>query len=549
MEVDEPTTAGTFHREKRGFNRKHFGDSDDNDEDSSGDEFSSEELMNAGTRLPKIIDDNERVKTEDSEEEDDDDLDVNDEKDDEEEEDEKKDGQGTKGEEKDEGNNKKGAKSRLKQQFDADLDQTNEHYNALKEQMETQSKLNKSVFEHLNETERGELEGFRPGLYVRIEIDDVPSAFVDCFNPNFPYIVGGLLPGEQNNGYVQVRIKKHRWYERLLKSRDPLIISCGWRRFQTMVVYSVQDHNHRQRFIKYTPKEAFCHGIFWAPFVTQNTGFLGLQSVDEEMKSFRVAATGVVLGMDKSTNVVKKLKLIGQPLEIFKKTAFIKGMFNSALEVARFHGAAIRTVSGIRGLVKKAIREPDGAFRASFEDKIRPNDVIFLRAWVDVPVPQFFVPMTDKLLSSAEKWLGMKTVGRLRHEMGLKPEQKPDSGYHRQLKHELTEKPFVSAELAIPKKLQRDLPYKFKPKMEKLTARRKGRGDDTRSALVQKHTAIILEPEESRMHAMMKMLRTVKEDKREKDKVINQQRLHKHKKELAEIDARRTKKMKETKKA
>jgi len=52
---------------------------------------------------------------------------------------------------------------------------------------------------------------------------------------------------------------------------------------------------------------------------------------------------------------VKKLKLTGEPYKIFKNTAFIKNMFNSALEVSKFEGASIKTVSGIRGQVKKAI--------------------------------------------------------------------------------------------------------------------------------------------------------------------------------------------------
>ena len=36
--------------------------------------------------------------------------------------------------------------------------------------------------------------------------------------------------------------------------------------------------------------------------------------------------------------VVKKLKLVGHPYKIFKNTAFVKDMFNTDMEVAKFEG-------------------------------------------------------------------------------------------------------------------------------------------------------------------------------------------------------------------
>lgn len=98
--------------------------------------------------------------------------------------------------------------------------------------------------------------------------------------------------------------------------------------------------------------------------------FFSLASVLVFQPDFRIAATGSVVELDKSTKIMKKLKLIGTPFKIYRKTAFIRDMFSSTLEVAKFEGAKLRTVSGIRGQIKKAVSKPEGAFRATFEDKI-----------------------------------------------------------------------------------------------------------------------------------------------------------------------------------
>ncbi|KAK9873822.1 hypothetical protein WA026_002180 [Henosepilachna vigintioctopunctata] len=434
-------------------------------------------------------------------------------------------------------------KRKLKEKFDAEYDngEKNSYYDELKLTAEKQSQLNKSCFENMPDEIRTDIEGFRPGMYVRMEFKDVPSELINNFDPTYPIVIGSLNIGEENIGYVNVKIKKHRWYSKILKTCDPLILSLGWRRFQTIPMFSKLEDDLKFRYLKYTPQHLGCNAHFWGPITPQGTGFVALQSVDsnpeiQNKQGFRIAATGVVQELDKSTQIMKKLKLIGYPLKIYKKTAFIKDMFNSSLEVAKFEGARIKTVSGIRGQIKKAITKPEGCFRATFEDKIKLSDIVFCRTWYKVDVPEFYNPVTNLLLPLGEKdaWQGAKTTGEIKRDKNIRTVVNSDHLYEPIVREE---KPF--APLVIPRKLQASLPYKDKPKHGiKLSEKKKATP----------RIAVVREPDEQKISNMMKMIKTIHRHKQEKDEQDNQKRREKFKLMKAAQTASKDKNIKSRKK-
>ncbi|XP_022906506.2 ribosome biogenesis protein BMS1 homolog [Onthophagus taurus] len=433
-------------------------------------------------------------------------------------------------------------KLKLKEKFNSEYDNTdNNYYDELKLSAEKQAELNKSVFENLDDDLRVQIEGFRPGMYVRIELERVPSEFITNFDPTYPVIVGALNMGEENIGFVNVKLKKHRWYKKILKANDPVIVSLGWRRFQTLPLYSKLEDNLRLRYLKYTPQHLACNAHFWGPITPQGTGFLALQSCVAnpevvKQQGFRIAATGAVQELDKSVQIMKKLQLVGKPLKIHKNTAFITGMFNSALEVAKFEGAKIKTVSGIRGQIKKAENKPEGCFRATFEDKILISDLVLCRTWYKVQVEKFYSPLTSLLLPPDKKnaWKGVRTVGELKRAKGIKSDVNPDSLYT-----EIQREPKVFKPLVIPKKLQQSLPYKDKPKHDvKLGEKKKAF----------KRVAVVKEPHEEKVSNMLKMIRTAYEHKQERLKKETKERLEKHRKTIEALESKKQKKMQQKKK-
>lgn len=171
--------------------------------------------------------------------------------------------------------------------------------------------------------------------------------------------------------------------------------------------------------------------------------------------------------------------------------------------------------------------------RATFEDRILMSDIVFVRTWYQVGIPKFYNPVLSLLSQQKDVWNGMRTVGQIRFETGAAKKLSKDSIYRpiaRETRH--------FNPLRVPASLQRQLPFKSKPKLKE---KRKGK------SLAAKR-AVVLEPEEKRVVTLMQQLATIHRDKAKRRRAKQEEKLKAHLKEKAKLEERQLKKSRELKK-
>jgi len=109
-----------------------------------------------------------------------------------------------------------------------------------------------------------------------------------------------------------------------------------------------------------------------------------IRNVRYQGGSFSFLFFGEIFFIKNIFKMFKKLKLKGSLVQKYKKTAFIKGMFNNSME-------AIKTLNGIKGIIKN-IKSNDskGLFRAIFEKNIKNENFVSITTFLEVRIGKNF---------------------------------------------------------------------------------------------------------------------------------------------------------------
>ncbi|KAF9762612.1 Ribosome biogenesis protein bms1 [Nosema granulosis] len=323
-----------------------------------------------------------------------------------------------------------------------------------------------------------------PGDYVKVKLNEKI-----CENVNFSKIIilGVLNVSETTETVLQGKVKKNKWHKKLLKTNEAYIFSLGWRRFQSIPVFSSKTPENN-RMLKYSFQHGFCAINFFGSVVPPGTNF----SIYSEKGDFRILAQGNIMDVTGEHKLVKKLKLMGYPKTITGNTVTVKSMFTSDLEVLKFKYARLKTASGLKGTVKNPIGKK-GDFRASFEGEMLMSDIIVLKCYVDFPIYKHTIPVNNLY----GEWQGLRSLKEIREELGIKFEDVHTEEVSSYSECEMVE---GEDEFKLPSDVERELPL-----------------DKREVKIIDETIKLPVAPENKKKYEEMKKIESMRADKDKKD--------------------------------
>ncbi|XP_037935947.1 pre-rRNA-processing protein TSR1 homolog [Teleopsis dalmanni] len=227
-------------------------------------------------------------------------------------------------------------------------------------------------------TEAKEIDGVLPGWYITIHIINVPAtkwfAYKSAQLTN-NVIVYGMLPHEHQMSIMNVVLKRLPDSEVPIKSKERIIIQCGYRRFVVNPIYSQHTNGDKHKFERYfRPHETVC-ATFFAPIQFPPVPVLAFKENPDT--TLALVARGCVINCNPDRIILKRVVLSGHPMRINRKSATIRYMFFNKEDVEYFKPVKLRTKCGRLGHIKESLGT-HGHMKCYFDGQLRSQDTVFM---------------------------------------------------------------------------------------------------------------------------------------------------------------------------
>ncbi|CAG8815329.1 38627_t:CDS:10 [Gigaspora margarita] len=221
------------------------------------------------------------------------------------------------------------------------------------------------------------------GAYITLHIANVPKEVAESYSPSRPFIVFGLFEYEHKTSVLNFFITRNGEYEEPIKSKDPLIMHCGFRRYLVRPLYSQntlggKGTNNVHKYEKFiNPGRSYIATIY-GPI---NFGNLPVTFYKDTGDNAPIlVANGFFLNADPKRIIAKRIILTGYPFKINKKSAVVRYMFFNPADVLWFKPVQLTTKYGRTGHIKESLGT-HGYMKCIFDSPIKQQDTVMMNLY------------------------------------------------------------------------------------------------------------------------------------------------------------------------
>ncbi|XP_023307785.2 pre-rRNA-processing protein TSR1 homolog [Lucilia cuprina] len=226
--------------------------------------------------------------------------------------------------------------------------------------------------------EAKEIDGAVPGWYITIHVANVPASKWTAFKSaqqTDNVIVYGILPHEHQMSVMNVVLKRMPDSEMPIKSKERLIIQCGYRRFVVNPIFSQHTNGDKHKFERYFRPHTTVCATFYAPIQFPPAPVLAFKTNPDS--TLAMVARGCLLSCNPDRIILKRVVLSGHPMRINRKSATIRYMFFNKEDVDYFKPVKLRTKCGRLGHIKESLGT-HGHMKCYFDGQLRSYDTVFM---------------------------------------------------------------------------------------------------------------------------------------------------------------------------